>query len=260
MSNETQHANFFQFIGEYSVIPASGGFNVEQQFGGPIKVYKQSESVDVDMTLALQLKINVRTFNEKLGIIKDLSNDVVISSPLDAPDGVFPMDISFSFQDFIPDIIVDNIISLGNFSHIYSDFRRNIVNFYSLNTYSNVFDSWSEEQQKDDLTKEVFVELFDKNGVYSNSITGIMSIYFVRPLLESMLAKDPFNNRTNKTINDGFIAGDIVLLTDGISIKLDLSLKEVPPLPEFADISVNTPVSLLGKVYEVPLLLYLENL
>jgi hypothetical protein len=118
----------------------------------------------------------------------------------------------------------------------------------------------SEEQQKDDLTKEVFVELFDKNGVYSNNITGTMSIYFVRPLLESMLAKDPFNNRTNKTINDGFIAGDIILLVDGISITLNLSLKEVPPLPEFADISVNTPISLLGKVYEVPLLLYLENL
>lgn len=260
MSSGTQHANFLQYIGEYPVIPASGGFNVEQQFGGPVKVYVQSESVDLDMTLALQLKINVRTFNEKLGIIKDLSNNIVISSPLDVSNGVFPMDISFTFQDFIPYITIENVISLGNFSHIYSDFRRNIVNFYSLSIFSNVFDNWSEEQQKDDLTKEAFVELFSENGTYSKNITGGMTIYFVRPLLESLLAKDPFNNRTNKTINDGFMAGDIILLSDGISIKLDLYLKEVEPLPEFTDISVNNPISLLGKVYEVPLLLYLENL
>ena len=260
MSNETQTVNLLQHIGEYSVIRASGGFNIDQQFGGPVKVYAQSESVELDMTLALQLKVNVRTFNTKLGIIKDLSNDVVISSPLDVSNGVLPMDISFTFQDFIPDIKTENIISLGNFSYIYSDFRRNIVNFYKLSTYSNVFDTWSEEQQKDDLTKEVFVNMFDENGIYSNNISGTMSIYFVRSLLEAILAKDPFNNRTNKSINDGFIAGDIILLTNGISIKLDLSLKEVPPLPEFADISTNTPISLLGKEYTVPLLIYLENL
>lgn len=260
MSNETQFVNLLQYFGEYSVIRASGGFNVNQHFGGPVKVYAQSESVDLDMTLALQLKVNVRTFNAKLGIIKDLSNDVVISSPLDVSNGVLPMDISFTFQDFIPDIKLENIISLGNFSHIYSDFRRNIVNFYRLSTFSNVFDTWSEEQQKDDLTKEVFVNLFDENGTYSKNISGTMLIYFVRSLIDSIIAKDPFNNRTNKTINDGFIAGDIILLTNGISIKLDLSLKEVAPLPEFSDISVNTPISLLGKEYTVPLLIYLENL
>ena len=85
-----------------------------------------------------------------------------------------------------------------------------------------------------------------------------MYIYFVPQLLTSITTKDPFNNRSNKTTNDGFIAGDIVLLSEGISIRLDLSLKPVEPLPGI-DMS-NNPISLLGKVYTAPLILHLDNL
>jgi hypothetical protein len=41
---------------------------------------------------------------------------------------------------------------------------------------------------------------------------------------------DPFLNRSNKTINDGFVVGDIILLESGITIRLDLYNKAVTPI------------------------------
>jgi len=257
MSGKITNESFFQFFSNYHVIPAIGGFNIDQQFGGPVKVYASVETIEIDLTLALQLKVNVRTFNEKLGLIKDASNNVIISSPFDVPNGKFPDDIIFTFQDFIPDLSVDNIISVGSFSNIYSDFRRSIVNYFAVSSSTNVFDSMDEQQYTGEFTKEKFVELYSVSDAPVD-ISGVMYIYFVPQLLTSITTKDPFNNRSNKTINDGFIAGDIVLLSEGISIRLDLSLKPVEPLPGI-DMS-NNPISLLGKVYTAPLILHLDNL
>jgi hypothetical protein len=257
MSGEITNESFFQFVSNYQVIPAIGGFSIEQQFGGPVKVYESVETKDIDFTLALQLRVDVRTFNEKLGLIKDPSNNVIISSPLDISNGKFPDDITFTFQDFIPDLSVDNVISVGSFSNIYSDFRRSIVNYFAVSSFTTVFGSVDEQKYTGEFTKEKFVELYSVSDAPVD-ISGIMYIYFVPQLLTSITTNDPFNNRSNKTINDGFIAGDIVLLSKGISIKLDLSLEPVQPLPGI-DIS-NNPISLLGKIYTAPLILRLDNL
>lgn len=257
MSDEISNDSYFQLFNDYHIIPAIGGFHIEQKFGGPVKVYASAETKEMDFTLALQLNVNVRTFNEKLGLIKDASNNVIISSPFDISNGKFPDDIIFTFQDFIPDLSVDNIISVGSFSNIYTDFRRSIVNYFAVSTSTNVFDSADESQYTGEFTKEKFVDLYTVNDIPVD-ISGEMYIYFVSQLLTSITTKDPFDNRSNKTVEDGFIAGDIVLLSEGISIKLDLTLKPVDPLPGI-DIS-NNPISLLGKIYSAPLILHLVNL
>lgn len=262
MSGEITNDKYFQLFGKYTVIPAIGGFHIEQHFGGPVKVYKSAETKEIDFTLALQLRVNVRTFNEKLGLIKDASNNVIISSPYDEPGGTFPDDILFTFQDFVPDLNVDNIISVGSFSNIYSDFRRSIVNYYLVSSSTNVFDSVDESQYTGEFTKEKFVELYSENDIPTDiptDISGVMYIYFVSQLLTSITTNDPFNNRSGKTIKDGFIAGDIILLSEGISIKLDLMLNPVQPIPGI-DISNNNPIPLLSKVYNAPLILHLDNL
>jgi hypothetical protein len=257
MSGEITNGSYFQFFNKYHVIPAIGGFNIDQHFGGPVKVYASVETKEIDFTLALQLRVNVRTFNEKLGLVKDASNNVIISSPFDIPNGTFPDDIVFTFQDFIPDLNVDNIIGVGSFINIYSDFRRSIVNYFSVSTSANIFNPSEEEQYTGEFTKEKFVDLYSASDKPVD-ISGEMYIYFVSQLLTSLTSNNIFNNRSNKTINDGFIAGDVVLLSEGISIRLDLFLKPVEPLPGI-DMS-NNPISLLGKVYTAPLILHLDNL
>jgi hypothetical protein len=252
-----------QYIGIYYAIPAIGGFHIEQNFGGPIPIVTDISAKDLDLTLALQLRINVKSFNDKLGIIKDASNNIVISSPLDISGGSFPTFISFNFIEFIQDIIIDNVISVGSFNTIYSDFRRDVINYYQLAKQVSVFDPSGESQYSGigEFTKEDFVQLFsiDPSSNLYNDISGNMNIYYIPQLMKQLYENDPFNNRSNKTEEHGFLAGDIIMLENGISIRLDLINKPVIPLQSI-DISNNEPMVVLSKIYTTPLVLHLDNL
>lgn len=266
MSTETITNKSSQFIGIYYAIPAIGGFNIEQHFGGPIPITTNLPVRDLDLTLALQLKVNVKAFNDKLGIIKDASNNIVTSSPFDISGGEFPTVISFDFTEFISDITLDNVISVGSFNTIYSDFRRDVINYYQLGKDVNIFDPSGESQYttNGEFTKDDFLRLFSTDGSsnMTNDLSGNMSIYYIPQLLNNLYENDPFNNRNNKTIEHGFIAGDIVLLENGISIRLDLINESVTPID--IDIS-NTEINfgrtiVLSKIYTTPLVLHLDNL
>ena len=265
MSAETYSSHHSQFVGVYYAIPAIGGFNIEQHFGGPIPIIVSDiPAKDLDLTLALQLRINVKTFNDKLEIVKDASNNTVISSPFDISGGSFPSPISFDFKEFIPDITSDNIISLGNFSTMNSDFRRNIVNYYKLSKDVNVFDPSGESQNTGStITNNEFIDLFsfvDPSSNTSNDISGNMYIYYVPQLMASLYENDPFNNRSNKTIEHGFIAGDIIFLENGLSVRLDLLNESVPPISGVSeDINYDSMV-ILSKIYTAPLVLHLDNI
>lgn len=246
-------------------IPASGGFRIEQQVGGPIPVIGDMSVKELDLTLALQLRINVKEFNNKLGIVKDASNNTVISSPFDVSGGSFPNSISFDFYEFIPDITSDNIISLGDFSTMNSDFRRSIVNYYKLSKDVNVFDPSGESQNTDStITNNEFIDLFsfvDPSSNTSNDISGNMNIYYVPQLMASLYENDPFNNRSNKTIEHGFLAGDVIVLDNGLSVRLDLLNEPVPPLSGISGTDINYgSMVILSKIYTSTLVLHLDNL
>tara|TARA_B110000285_G_scaffold230632_1_gene297614 strand:+ start:67 stop:861 length:795 start_codon:yes stop_codon:yes gene_type:complete len=264
MSAETYSSHHSQFVGVYYAIPAIGGFNIEQHFGGPIPIIVSDiPAKDLDLTLALQLRINVKTFNDKLEIVKDASNNTVISSPFDISGGSFPSPISFDFKEFITDITSDNIISLGNFSTMNSDFRRNIVNYYKLSKDVNVFDPSGESQNTGStITNDEFIDLFsvDPSSNTTNDISGNMSIYYIPQLMSGLYENDPFNNRSNKTIEHGFIAGDIIFLENGLSVRLDLLNESVPPISGVSeDINYDSMV-ILSKIYTAPLVLHLDNI
>jgi len=262
MSTEitNQHS---RYIGIYYAIPAIGRFNIEQHFGGPIPILGSSPAKDLDLTLALQLRINVKTFNDKLGIIKD-ANNIVTSSPLDVSNGEFPLYISFNYQELVTDITIDNVISVGSFSNMYSDFRRDVINYYQLSKYVSIFDPSGESQYSNngEFTKNDYVNLFSTNGSSNmyNDISGNINIYFIPELLVELNEKNPFNNRNNKTVEDGFIAGDIIFIEKGISIRLDLLNDSIIPLNGMTDISNNEPAIILSKIYTAPLVLHLDDL
>lgn len=264
MDSETFYNQNSRYISVYYAIPAIGGFNIEQHFGGPIPVLTDMPANDLDLTLALQLRINVKTFNDKLGIVKDASNNTVISSPFDISGGSFPTPISFDFNEFIPDITDDNIISLGNFSTMNSDFRRNIVNYYQLSKGVNVFDPSGESQNESNtLTNNEFIDLFssDPSSNAINDISGNMYIYYIPQLMSGLYENDPFNNRSNKTIEHGFIAGDIIFLVNGFSVRLDLLSESVPPISGVTGTNINyDSMIILSKTYTAPLVLHLDNL
>ena len=243
-------------------IPAVGGIHIEQRFG-TIKLTK-IEAQDLDLTLALQLKVNVRTFNEKLGLNKDASNNTIIQSGIDSSNNSFHIDdISFNYQDLMPYITTDNIISVGGCSTIYRDFKRSIINYYEHADNVSLFDQSSNMVLNEpEFTKADFVNIFttiNSDGGYD--ISGQIHIYRISGILTQLNSNDPFNNRTNKTYEDGFIAGDLISLSEGISIQLVLLSKIPNPINDIDYTPENEPPPiLLSKMYITSLVLHLENL
>ena len=263
MDSETPFNQDSQYIGVYYAVPAIGGFNIEQQFG-TIPLVTVLETKELDLTLALQLKVNVRTFNEKIGLIKDASNNAILQTSFDTSDNSFAIqDISFNYQDLIPDIATDNIISVGGFSTMYRDFERNIINYYEHADNVSLFNNSSKSiLEGPNFTKDDFVDIFtsiNSDGGYD--ISGEINIYRISTMLQNLYNNDPFQNRANKIYEEGFIAGDIILISSGITIRLDL-LSDTPVTLDNIDYTTNNvpPPILLSKLYTVPLVLHLENL
>jgi len=265
MSTEIQNNDFVQYVGVYYAIPAIGGFNIQQYFGGPIPIITDVPTKELDLTLALQLKIGVKAFNDKLNIVTDNSNNL-ISSPLDVSGGSFPDKITLQFQDFTPYLTNENVISVGNFSGMYLDFRRSIINYYKLSSSVTIFDVSGEVQyNQGDFTENEFINMLSidpSTNTINSDVSGNMNIYYIPQLMQNLYDTDPFLNRSNKTINEGFAVGDVILLESGITIRLDLFNKLVAPI-QYNDISNNInykEMIVLSKLYNVPLVLHLEDL
>jgi len=263
MDSESFYNPNSRYIGIYYAIPVIGGFNIDQHFG-TIPLITDLETKELDLTLALQLKVNVRTFNEKIGLVKDASNNAIIQTSFDTSDNLFAIqDISFNYQDLMPDIIADNIISVGGFSTMYRDFKRNIINYYEHADNVSLFNNSSRSiLAESDFTKNDFVNIFTNvNSVGGYGISGEINMYRISNILDNLINNDPFQNRTNKTHEDGFMAGDIISISYGITIRLDL-LSSIPDALDNMNYTSNNdpPPILLSKIYTVPLVLHLDNL
>tara|TARA_B110000879_G_scaffold205671_2_gene286398 strand:- start:1460 stop:2245 length:786 start_codon:yes stop_codon:yes gene_type:complete len=261
MDAEPSYNQDSQFMGVYYAIPAMGGFNIEPF--GTIPTITDIETTELDLTLALQLKVNVRTFNEKIGLIKDTNNIEILQTSFDSSDNSFSIqDISFNYQDLMPDIILDNVISVGGFSSIYRNFKRDIINYYEhANNVSLLNDSSRVVTEGRDFTRNDFVDIFttiNSDGGYD--LSGQINIYQVSTILNNLYTNDPFHNRTNKIYEDGFIEGDLISLSYGLSIRLNLT-EISSPHNNVNHIANNLPPPiLLSKIYTVPLVLHLKNL
>jgi hypothetical protein len=69
-------------------------------------------------------------------------------------------------------------------------------------------------------------------------------------ILRNINVSDPFLNRTNLTMADGFVAGDLILIEKGLTFNLDVTCID----------DNNVETILLRKNVQVPVLLRLDNL
>jgi hypothetical protein len=244
------------------------------------------DPVPLDLTLTFQIKTDVKVFNNKIGLFKDLSNQTIVQSLFDISNQTFPItSIKFNFSELLPNPSVDDVISLGGFKTMYSDFKRTIANYYEHPPDGTVslFDTDAETTLNEQfVTIDEFISII-QNATSQDSdigadVSGNLQIYQINSVLETLYENDPFNNRQNRSIHEGFIAGDLILLTSGISIRLDLFTKPAEPLniielPEdiiipdgmnmsqINDILETSPPSvILSKNYNVPLVLHLTDM
>ena len=267
VSNEIQYVDGMIITENLIAIDATGGFTIDISLAD-IDLLTENPIRDFDLTETLQLEFDVRIFNEKIGLIKDASNITILDSSFNSELNVFPNDsFTLTFEEFKDNLDSSQVISLGKFETIYSDFKQYINHcFY----YNNLFPSLLKSSDATDISNGIFdsdqfIELI--NGQYVNedgetvdNFSGSVKLDNINISLSYILQADPFENRVvssdlSYSRSDGFISGDLILVNPGMIIELKLIVDQqsfiTDPCYNLFTLSTTT---------EAPILLRLENL
>lgn len=267
VSNEIQYVDGMIITENLIAIDATGGFTIDISLAD-IDLLTDNPIRDFDLTETLQLEFDVRIFNEKIGLIKDASNITILDSSFNSELNVFPNDsFTLTFEEFKDNLDSSQVISLGKFETIYSDFKQYINHcFY----YNNLFPSLLKSSDATDISNGIFdsdqfIELI--NGQYVNedgetvdNFSGSVQLDNINISLSYILQADPFENRVvssdlSYSKSDGFISGDLILVNPGMIIELKLIVDQqsfiTDPCYNLFTLSTTT---------EAPILLRLENL
>ena len=235
----------------------TGGYTMDQCFN-TIKIREQVAILRYDVTKALQVTFDVRTINSKLGLYKDASNIYINSTTFDEESDTFPNDyIEITANDFVDGMSESQVISVGAYSTIYSDFIEFVNTYFG---YAGGFSSLFSGASEFDINGGVFDAasfihiITETNPIVTDmsnvkAVTGTVTISNINALLKYAIDGNIFNNRTpqestgtasnpstdasgeavsstlyesNYSMADGFIAGDLIFIPQGTTVKLHL--------------------------------------
>lgn len=215
-----------------------GSYSINQTF----PLYNLSnEILSKNLTKALQIKYSVRDLNYKIGVVND-SNGVNLVSNYSSSTGYLEKDeLTIDSDEFIKNLTVANILSVGAFENMYNDFINTLETYFGgnitvggglFNINNGIFD-------KSALINISNGHNFDVQGSIVTDLSGISGLKEVNDKLQRAIARNPFKNRdANTSIKDGFQEGDIIYIKDGLTIKLSI---DINPGPTYG----NTGVALL---------------
>jgi len=253
------------YSGSFYAFTASGGYELEQQFE-TIKFVPFDAVNQYDMTGSIQVQYDVRTFNKKLGIVKDANNIVVIDSSYIFAENQYPIDsITISANEFVAGMKTTQVISVGKYSTMYSDFIAYVNTYFG---YAGGFASLFSKSSLFEINKGIFDAssflmlitggISDGSGAYISNMTGSITISDInrtlryaidanifgnRNPLTGTTAYDPVNNRqANYGMADGFIAGDLIFIPGGthVTLKLNIDAESFLPLNNVGSSNVAT--------------------
>jgi hypothetical protein len=247
--------NTTPYEGYYYAFYGEGGFTMDQCFN-TINLIQQNPLLRYDVTKALQVRFDVRTFNEKLNLYKDASNIYVLESSFNTVTDNFPNDnITITATEFVSGMTEDQVISVGAYSTMYSDFIQLVNTYFG---YAGGFSSLFSSASEFDINGGVFdassvikiINEYDLSGGENvKQVTGSITISNINNLLKYAIDSNVFKNRTtqqstgsasdtiydvsgyaydnslnksNYGMADGFIAGDLIFIPAGTTIGLHL--------------------------------------
>lgn len=232
---------------------ASGGFILERGFS-TIKMLPQSDINVYDVTNAIQLTFDVKTFNQKLGLTKNESNVNIMTSNFNYITDTFPVDsISLSATEFVNGLTASSVLSVGSYSTMYSDFISYVSSYFgNFSGFETLFDEETVFSLNDGIfDADAFIKLITQsdvsgNGSYVSAVSGQITISNINNLLRRIVdanlfgnrtptgtngtAADPSNN-TNYGVADGFIAGDLIWIPEGTTVNLSIEIDAEMFLP-----------------------------
>jgi len=230
------------YNGVQPAITGIGGFSIDEELP-TIKINPIQNIGKYNVTNSIQILFDVATFNRKLGLVKDNSNNSIIRTTYCETTHSFPVDsISIPSCDFIKGLRnVEQINSLGKLDYIYQEFTEYVNDF--LNYEEGFTSIYMLDEQFDisggKLNIADFYHLLkskDTNayGTYYN-LFGNITLNGVNKLFKSTSELNIFGNRgidENETqenqkvysIRDGFLDGDLIFIPKGFTITLSLEL------------------------------------
>ena len=129
------------YIGLYPAISATGGFIMEEGFK-TITMIPVQQIGEYDVTLAIQVVMDVRFFNEKIGLYKDATNTNILTTSFDNSTNRFPTDnITITAEEFTAGVTnITQVISVGKYNTLYSDFINYVNDYFSYaDGFSTIF-------------------------------------------------------------------------------------------------------------------------
>jgi len=234
------------YSGNFYTIIGTGGYTMEQGFP-TIQLAAQNPISRYDVTNAVQVKFDVRTFNRKLGLLKDASNQYIVDTSFNYLLGRYPTDtLTISAAEFVAGMRASQVLSVGTYSTVYSDFNTYVNTYFGYaGGFASLFASVSQFDYNGGVfDASAFMNIItgrsiDASGAYVNNLTGSVTIYNMNNLLKFAVdgnvfgnrdpsgghtASDPSNN-SNYGIVDGFLDGDLILIPTGTSITLKLVIQ-----------------------------------
>jgi hypothetical protein len=227
------------YVGLYYALAGTGGYLIEEGLK-TVTMLPVNQINQYDVTNSVQVMFDVRTFNQSIGLYKNSTNTGIISTSFDPAIYKFPTNsITITSNQFVNDLTVNNIISVGNLSTLYSDFISyvnqyfNFTNgFSTLFTLSNQIDAHSGIFNENSFINIINGKTRNPNtGEYVLDLSGSITVNYINELLNNVTFSNPFNNRNphgnngdNFSLQDGFIEGDLIFIPNGITITLNLDV------------------------------------
>jgi len=214
---------------------ATDGFVMERQFAD-IELREADTISRFDVTNAVQITVDASVFNGKLGTFDTVDDCFKI-------DGDETTSIEFTSDNFRTALAsVEDVISVGALSTLYSDFKTYVGVYFGFNGgFETLFAAATEFTiDEDDLFEaDSLVALIagadtGDSAPYTKVMTGSITISNITKLLRFAVDSNCFGNRvpsgtdatdeTNFGVNNGFLANDLIWVPAGITVTLKLAI------------------------------------
>jgi hypothetical protein len=271
--------NQYAFAGE-------GGYTTEQ---GLDTIHRGTQTIieQFDITGAVEVLFDVRIFNDIIGIQKDASNiNVLTTGFYDSSTNMMILDeVEVTAVQFLAGLnsTVSNIVSIGKYDTLYSDFASYVAVYFGLSSespytslgFSTLFSGEYDFSPYNNglFDASAFMAIISGSGdispggAFVDDLSGSIVISNITQLLRNAVDANPFGNRdvsgavgyasdTNHRLNygvtDGFFADDLIFIPDaGITITLKLAVDtEGYPLPLNNIGPSNEAISTVGPVQD----------
>ena len=277
---------YYYHEGYYYSFTASGGYVGEA--GAPALRYNINAIFDkFDMTDAIQVLFDVKTFNRKIGLVKDASNANVVDSSFNNESGNFPVDsLTVNASEFVAGMHENQVISVGRYKSLYSDFSAYVRQYFSYGGFVSLFSGGSSYEINNGIfdpnafIQAIHVSPKNSVGAYVKDLSGSIMVNNINNLLRTATSLNIFGNRANSSTNDGFLSGDLIFIPNGTQftmnvdidvtgtltaqgiLNVDVSNQDtnyISPNQLYSRTSIPT-LNLISRVVTAPLLIRLANL